>query len=132
MSCSPFDLRDYLLEELAEKERRQVESARADAARLPRGAGPAADDAVDAARLRDEEIPQRIGFVSDKVFEPSPRAPGVAGVLGIVAAAGIRFGGHAVGGAGGLYVLPPGGRPRLRSRSGLDTAKNRSPGGRSV
>ena len=33
--------------------------------------------------LRDEEIPQRIGFVSDKIFEPSPGRALVAGILGI-------------------------------------------------
>ncbi len=71
MSCSPFDLRDYILGELAADERRQVD-------RHIRACHGCHDD-VERLRtthatllaLRDEEIPQRIGFVSDKVFEPS-------------------------------------------------------------
>src|SRR5579864_9606104 len=72
MSCSPFDLRDYLFGELAERERRQVELH-------VRACGGCNED-LERLRLthstllalRDEEVPQRIGFVSDKVFEPSP------------------------------------------------------------
>jgi anti-sigma factor RsiW len=72
MSCSPFDLRDYLLSELAENQRRQVDlhlmscgACHEDFERLR---------VTHAALmgLRDEEVPQRIGFVSDKIFEPSP------------------------------------------------------------
>ena len=72
MSCSPFDLRDYFFKELAEEERRQVEShvrgcegCREELERL-RITGSAL------LTLPEEEIPQRIAFVSDKVFEPSP------------------------------------------------------------
>lgn len=72
MSCSPFDLRDYWLKELTEPEQRQVEQH-------VRGCQDCRDE-MDRLRLteaallalREEEIPQRIGFVSDKVFEPSP------------------------------------------------------------
>jgi anti-sigma factor RsiW len=72
MSCSPFDLRDYLFGELAENERRQVDLHL-------RSCGGCHED-FDRLRvthaslmsLRDEELPQRIGFVSDKIFEPSP------------------------------------------------------------
>ena len=72
MSCSPFDLRDYLLKELSDGERRQVDAhvrgcagCREELERL---------QVTEAAlfSLRDEEIPQRIAFVSDKIFEPSP------------------------------------------------------------
>jgi anti-sigma factor RsiW len=72
MSCSPFDLRDYFLKELAEPDSRQVEThLRACAA---------CREELDRLRvteaalltLREEEIPQRIAFVSDKIFEPSP------------------------------------------------------------
>ena len=72
MSCSPFDLRDYHFRELTEDERRQTEvhvrtcaACREELERL-RG--------TEAALLMvpDEEIPQRIGFVSDPVFAPSP------------------------------------------------------------
>ena len=72
MSCSPFDLRDYFFGELAEPERRQMDL------HLRNCSG--CHEELDRLRithstmlaLRDEEVPQRIGFVSDKVFEPSP------------------------------------------------------------
>lgn len=71
MSCSPFDLRDYLFGELAEAERRQVDihvrtcaGCQEELERLR-----ATQSAL--LELRDEEVPQRIGFVSDPVFEPS-------------------------------------------------------------
>jgi hypothetical protein len=72
MSCSPFDLKDYFLQELADPQRRQVEAhvktcqpcrEEMDRLRLTEAALFA---------LREEEIPQRIAFVSDPVFEPSP------------------------------------------------------------
>ena len=71
MSCSPFDLRDYLLDELVEEGRRQVEQH-------VRSCGGCHEE-LERLRithstlltLREEEVPQRIGFVSDKVFEPS-------------------------------------------------------------
>ena len=72
MSCSPFDLRDYLLGELPQPDCRQVESH-------VRACGDCREEldrlrTTHAARcsLADEEIPQRIAFVSDKVFAPSP------------------------------------------------------------
>ncbi len=71
MSCGPFDVRDYALGELSVPERGQVESH----------AATCANCATELERLRvtqamllsvpDEEPPQRIGFISDKVFEPS-------------------------------------------------------------
>ena len=71
MSCSPFDLRDYLFDELAEEKRRQVDQH-------VRSCG-GCNEELERLRithstlltLREEEVPQRIGFVSDKVFEPS-------------------------------------------------------------
>jgi anti-sigma factor RsiW len=71
MSCSPFDLRDYLFGELAEADRRQVDVH-------VRGCGGCQEE-MERLRitqstlleLRDEDVPQRIGFVSDPVFEPS-------------------------------------------------------------
>jgi anti-sigma factor RsiW len=72
MSCSPFDLRDYFLKELPDSERRQVEAH-------VRNCQPCREEVdrlslTEAAlfALREEEIPQRIAFVSDQVFEPSP------------------------------------------------------------
>jgi anti-sigma factor RsiW len=71
MSCSPFDLRDYFLKELPAAGSREVEAHLTGC--------PACREELDRWRiaeaallaLRDEEIPQRIAFVSDKVFEPS-------------------------------------------------------------
>ena len=71
MSCSPFDLRDYFLNELPEASRRPVE----DHLRTC----PACREDLDRLRLteaalfalRDEEVPRRIGFISDEVSEPA-------------------------------------------------------------
>jgi hypothetical protein len=72
MSCSPFDLKDYFFEELDGAERKQVEAhvtacrtCREELSRL-RLTG------TTLLSLREEEIPRRIAFVSDAVFEPSP------------------------------------------------------------
>jgi anti-sigma factor RsiW len=72
MNCAPFDLRDYCLHELSTAERQQVEAH-------VKGCGSCREE-LDRLRLteaslltlREEEIPQRIAFVSDKIFEPSP------------------------------------------------------------
>jgi hypothetical protein len=72
MTCSPFDLRDYFLQELPAPQQRQVEVH-------VRQCQPCREE-LDRLRvteaallcLRDEELPQRIAFVSDKIFEPSP------------------------------------------------------------
>jgi len=71
MSCPPFDLRDYYFKDLAENERRLTEvhvktctHCREELDRL-RGTETAL------LALPDEEIPQRIGFVSDPVFQAS-------------------------------------------------------------
>jgi anti-sigma factor RsiW len=70
MSCSPFDLKDYLFGELAAADcarlEEHVENCRPcreelDRLRLTEAALHA---------LREEEPPRRIAFVSDKVFEP--------------------------------------------------------------
>jgi len=72
MTCSPFDLKDYFLQELSDPRKAQVEAhvnvcrpCREELDRLR---------ATEAALLSlpEEEIPQRIAFVSDKIFEPSP------------------------------------------------------------
>ncbi len=72
MSCSPFDLNDYFLQELPDPQQRQVEAH-------VKTCGPCCEELdrlrIMGAALRalpDEEIPQRIAFVSDKIFEPSP------------------------------------------------------------
>ena len=71
MSCSPIDLKDYLLSELADSDRSKLEAHVRTC--------PACREELDRLRLteaalfslREEEIPQRIAFVSDPVFEPS-------------------------------------------------------------
>ena len=88
MSCSPFDLKDYFLKELPAERVLQVEShvrtctsCREELDRL---------SLMEAAlmALRQEEIPQRIAFVSDKVFEPSPWRRWWAGFWGSAARLG--------------------------------------------
>ena len=112
MSCSPFDLQDYFLQELTDPERRQVEAhvqgcsaCRQELERLR---------LTQAAlfSLRDEEIPQRIAFVSDPVFEPSRWKRGWAALWDSPARLG--FAGAAVLAAGlmvsaGLRALPSAG-----------------------
>jgi len=71
MSCSPIELKDYLLNELGDAGRRKLEGHLKSCA--------ACREELDRLRLaqaalfslREEEIPQRIAFVSDPVFEPS-------------------------------------------------------------
>lgn len=72
MSCSPFDLRDYFLQELDIPQRRLVEShvKTCPACRTELDRLQLTESAL--LTLREEEIPQRIAFVSDPVFEPSP------------------------------------------------------------
>ncbi|MGA2155021.1 MAG: zf-HC2 domain-containing protein [Bryobacteraceae bacterium] len=79
MSCSPFDLKDYFFEELDGAQRKQVEAhvtgcraCREELSRL-RLTG------TTLLSLREEEIPRRIAFVSDPVFEPSALRRWLAG-----------------------------------------------------
>lgn len=72
MSCTEWDVRDYFLGELPERERleagrhiRGCEECGAELHQLQLMRGALGE-------WRDEEPPRRIGFVSDKVFEPSP------------------------------------------------------------
>lgn len=93
MKCSPFELKDYFLQELSGPQVAQVEEHIHNC--------PGCREELDRLRLteaalfslRDEEIPQRIAFVSDKIFEPSPMRRwfaafwGSAGRLGFASAA---------------------------------------------
>ncbi len=71
MMKAPHDLRDYLFDELTPEQRTEVETYLE--------TSPEAREELDGLRLThkallsvpDEEIPRRIAFVSDKVFEPS-------------------------------------------------------------
>ncbi len=68
MSCTPFDIKGYLLGELKESERKHTEAHLA--------VCPACREELERLRwtqsallsLREEEIPRRIAFVSDPVF----------------------------------------------------------------
>lgn len=91
MSCCPFDLGDYFFGELGHSERGQVEAhlqscmgCREELERL-RGTQQAL------LRLKDEEIPRRIAFVSDKVFEPSRAARWWAALPKMALAAGLML-----------------------------------------
>lgn len=71
MSCSDFDIKGYVLKEVSAEERERVE------AHLP-ACGKCREELerlrltqTSLLSLRDEEIPQRIAFISDKVFEPN-------------------------------------------------------------
>lgn len=71
MTGAPHDLRDYLFDELSSAEKAEVEAWLSNSVE--------GREELDRLRLTnqalmslpDEEIPQRIAFVSDKVFEPS-------------------------------------------------------------
>ena len=74
MTGAPHDLRDYLFDELSSAEKAEVEAwlATSAAGRVELDLLRLTNQAL--LSLPDEEIPQRIAFVSDKVFEPSPWA----------------------------------------------------------
>lgn len=72
MSCSPFDLRDYFLQELTDPQQRQMEAHVKSCAACREEMDRLQLTGAALFSLREEEIPQRIAFVSDQVFEPSP------------------------------------------------------------
>ena len=71
MSCSPFDLRDYYFKDLAENERRLTEAHVRTCAHCREELDRLRGTETALLALPDEEIPQRIGFISDPVFQPS-------------------------------------------------------------
>jgi anti-sigma factor RsiW len=71
MSCSPFDLRDYFFGELPEDERRQVDLHAKSCAACREELNQLRSTQTVLLSVADEEIPQRIGFISDRVYEPS-------------------------------------------------------------
>ena len=108
MSCSPFDLKDYFLKELPDASRRPVE----DHLRTC----PACREELDRLRLteaalfalRDEEVPQRIGFVSDEVFEPARWRRWWGAFWGSAGAIGLRLRRGALHRHSGARVRAPG------------------------
>ena len=101
MTGAPHDLRDYLFDELSSAEKAEVEAwlATSAAGRVELDLLRLTNQAL--LSLPDEEIPQRIAFVSDKVFEPSPWArlaswlqlEGPRFAFGIAAAMAVVFAG---------------------------------------
>jgi anti-sigma factor RsiW len=71
MSCSPFDLQDYFFGELPERERREVAVHSKTCVACREALQRLESTRASLLSVRDEEIPQRIGFVSDRVYEPS-------------------------------------------------------------
>ncbi len=70
MNCEKYDWKAYALGELAANERRELETHAA-ACEGCRGELAQVRLTVDTlSALREEEVPRRIAFVSDKVFEP--------------------------------------------------------------
>src|SRR5580700_1029584 len=70
MSCESFDWKAYAFGELAANERREAEAhaATCEGCREELAHVRLTVDTLSA--LREEEVPRRIAFVSDKVFEP--------------------------------------------------------------
>jgi anti-sigma factor RsiW len=70
MTCEKYDWKAYALGELAANERREAEghAATCEGCRTELAQVRLTVDTLSA--LREEEVPRRIAFVSDKVFEP--------------------------------------------------------------
>jgi anti-sigma factor RsiW len=70
MSCESYDWKGYALGELAANERHEAEAhaATCEGCRVELAHVRLTIDAL--STLREEEVPRRIAFVSDKVFEP--------------------------------------------------------------
>jgi hypothetical protein len=88
MSCPPFDLRDYYFKDLAENERRLTEVHVKTCAHCREELDRLRGTETALLALPDEEIPQRIGFVSDAVFQPSTFRRGWAALWGSAARLG--------------------------------------------
>ena len=88
MSCSPFDLRDYFLQELTDPQQRQVEAHAKVCAQCQEELDRLRITEAALFAIKDEEIPQRIAFVSDKIFEPSPMRRWLAAFWGSTARLG--------------------------------------------
>ena len=72
MSCSPYDLRDYLFAELTPAQQGEIRLHLKSCAPCTTELDRLSSTHAALLTVRDEEMPQRIAFVSDKVFEPSP------------------------------------------------------------
>jgi anti-sigma factor RsiW len=70
MSCEKYDWKAYALGELAAEDRREADAHRAACVGCETELGQVRLTVSALGALREEEIPRRIAFVSDKVFEP--------------------------------------------------------------
>jgi anti-sigma factor RsiW len=70
MTCSSVDLKAYMLGELPESEKLQVAGHVRECASCGEEVERLSLTHLALVSLRDEEVPRRIAFVSDKVFEP--------------------------------------------------------------
>jgi anti-sigma factor RsiW len=70
MSCESFDWKAYALGELAATERREAEAHAATCEGCCEELAHVRLTVDTLSALREEEVPRRIAFVSDKVFEP--------------------------------------------------------------
>ena len=71
MSNSPYDLREYLFDELTPEQRREVERYLKTSSEAREELEQLKTTQSALLSIPDEEVPRRIAFVSDKVFEPS-------------------------------------------------------------
>ncbi len=71
MSDSPYDLRDYLFGELTPQQQREVEHCLKTSSEAREELEQLKTTESALLSIPDEEVPRRIAFVSDKVFEPS-------------------------------------------------------------
>ena len=70
MSCSDFDWKGYVLGELSKSDRAPAEAHAATCSQCREELATARLTLDALSTLREEEVPRRIAFVSDKVFEP--------------------------------------------------------------
>ncbi len=104
---APHDLRDYLFDELKPEQRAEVETYLE--------TSPEAREELDGLRLTqkallsipDQEVPRRIAFVSDKVFEPSWAMRLWRELLAGAPRAGFSMAAVIVAFFGGLWLVQP-------------------------
>lgn len=70
MSCPSFDIKEYFADEASLDDRRRMDVHLADCEECREELSRLQLTQASLMALRDEEIPRRIAFVSDKVFEP--------------------------------------------------------------
>ncbi len=131
MNCSTVDLKAYFLGEFAGREERRwkITCARCQSCREELDRLKLTDTALRS--LVEEDAPQRIAFVSDKVFEPR----WLADHLALGSRDGLCFGGAAGGGHSGAWIFREWhARPAVTARGGYraDRATHRARGERPV